>query len=120
MRGYDVIAKPAIFPPEADEIHKHVYDLFRGMVLNDCTIDGIEGVNRYMRVWGDGARAELFIRWANDSGVPIGAHILAVVQENGHTRFIDPQNGVTDALSWLGSKKIIELMIARIDRKSVV
>lgn len=111
MRGYDVIAKPAIFPPEVDEIHKHVYNIFKGMELKDCAAGGIEDVNRYMRAWGNGSRAELFIRWTNNSGVLIGAHILAVVQENGHTRFIDPQNGVTDVLGWLAGKKIAELQL---------
>ena len=51
------------------------------------------GVEKRMAEWGDGARAELRIGW---EGLRWG-HVFVAVQENGSTKFLDPQNPTKDA-----------------------
>ena len=60
-------------------------------------------IEKQMAQWGDGARAQIVCIWKKR-----GAHTFLAVQENGKTRFIDPQINSEDCsshFSLIGYKK---------------
>ncbi len=52
------------------------------------TENEIAEIKRQMRQWGDGARAEIYVRWKNRA---IG-HVFVAEQKDGKTYFYDPQS----------------------------
>ncbi len=85
-RGYRVTALPATDP---DELIRNWTSIFSNMKPVRCkTENEIAEIKRQMRQWGDGARAEIYVRWKNRA---IG-HVFVAEQKDGKTYFYDPQN----------------------------
>lgn len=85
-RGYRVTVLPATTP---DELARNWASIFSNMKLIRCrTKNEIAEIKRQMKQWGDGARAEIYVRWKNRS---IG-HVFVAEQKDGKTYFYDPQS----------------------------
>ncbi len=85
-RGYRVTALPATDP---DELAQNWTSIFSNMKPLRCkTENEIAEIKRQMRRWGDGARAEIYVRWKNRA---VG-HVFVAEQKNGRTYFYDPQS----------------------------
>lgn len=55
-------------------------------------------VEQKMAEWGDGARAEVRVKWKKSRW----GHVFMAIQENGKTLFVDPQNPSADVASYFG------------------
>lgn len=68
-----------------------------------------------MKDWGDGARAQVTVQWANgDSG-----HTFIAEQRSGRTYFIDPQNGNADVSNYFAKVERGSTQFCRIDNLRV-
>lgn len=87
-RGYDVTAKPKIYPN--DIINSNWENIFENAEWISCRSgNGLAQIEKVMKRFGDGARAEVYIQWQGKSD----AHVFIAEQVEGGTVFIDPQNG---------------------------
>ncbi len=105
FRGYDVTSLPRktvlrrgrVVSDQGDELYKGLVPLSDEWLFPQ--MKGAVGIGykrksdieAKMREWGDGARAQIVCKWKGG-----GAHTFMAVQENGATRFIDPQIGAND------------------------
>ena len=119
-RGYDVEAQPV--PNGADTLsimnHPNGWpSVYKGAKLIDCSANtgalAALKVNDQMKVWGDGARAIVRIRW--NKKVDVGGHVFIAEMENGKINFADPQNGLADASSYFSMTSGKGLYCMRID-----
>ena len=119
-RGYDVEAQPV--PNGADTLsimnHPNGWpSVYKGAKLIDCSANtgalAALKVNDQMKVWGDGARAIVRIRW--NKNVDVGGHVFIAEMENGKINFVDPQNGSADASSYFSMTSGKGLYCMRID-----
>ena len=99
-RGYDVEALPL---PDATDLHDLQYEPFGAWVDPDvrrATGTGLEDIESAMGEWGDGARAQVVVKWnGEDAG-----HTFVAEQEDGRTLFVDPQDPSVDARAYFGLK----------------
>lgn len=91
-RGYDVEALPSSGNMR-DPIWQgcRTYEDFSFPLFknaNPIHYKGRKDIEKQMAIWGDGARAQICCGWRGG-----GAHTFMAVQENGKTRFLDPQSG---------------------------
>ncbi len=108
FRGYDVTALPRqtvlrrgrIVGDDKDELYRGIDRMndaeFFFPTFKDAqpiSYRREEDIEAKMREWGDGSRAQITCKW---KGRKSGGHTFMVVQENGKTRFIDPQTGSED------------------------
>lgn len=103
-RGLDVVAKP-IAMNEWGKVSS--FDRFHSRNAYKAIFDGAEWVKapsspadkieKSMRGWGDGSRAEVYVFWdpAKTDG-QAGGHVFVAENVGGKVRFIDPQNGSDD------------------------
>lgn len=108
FRGYDVTALPRqtvlhrgrIVGDDKDELYSGIdrtndaeffFPTFKD--AQPISYRREEDIEAKMREWGDGSRAQITCKW---KGRKSGGHTFMVVQENGKTRFIDPQTGSED------------------------
>lgn len=95
-RGYDVTALPTPVDGKTDPIWRgcrtyadFAFPLFKG--AKAIQYRKRADIEKQMAIWGDGARAQVCCGWRNGN-----AHTFMAVQENGKTRFVDPQSGDSD------------------------
>ena len=119
-RGYDVQAQP--LPPGNDALpimnHPQGWpSVYKDGQLIDCSANSgtaaAVNVKNMMSSWGDNCRAIVRVRWKPEAGG--GGHVFIAERSNGVTRFIDPQNGSTDASSYFQYAKGSDLYCMRID-----
>ena len=93
-RGYDVVARPR---PDvyADELAYFPFNAWESPDIIECSINDRSEIEKQMQEWGDGARAQIVVKWEGGAG----GHTFTAIQENGITRFVDPQAGLVDASS---------------------
>jgi len=94
-RGYMVTALGAI--KGHDDIASgnnwiHVLEHFNPIKCK--TGNGKTQIKKQMGLWGDGARAAVYVQW---TGKISGGHVFVAEQHNGKTFFYDPQNPKRDA-----------------------
>ena len=96
----DVEALPL---PDATDLHDLQYEPFGAWVDPDvrrATGTGLEDIESAMGEWGDGARAQVVVKWnGEDEG-----HTFVAEQEDGRTLFVDPQDPSVDARAYFGLK----------------
>lgn len=110
-RGYDVIAKPSVLPLSKDQIARKWPYYFKDVdLIKYSSGDGLKQIRKQMLSWGDGSRAQIYIRLSETE-----AHVFIAEQRGWVTEFYDPQTGNVNAES--NFKKAIsgETMICRID-----
>lgn len=119
-RGFDVEAQP--IPSGLDNLpimrHPNGWpSVYEGAELVDCSANSGTGaainIENQMEEWGSNARAIVRVRWKPENGG--GGHVFIAERINGVTRFVDPQNGETDASSYFNFAKGSEVFCMRID-----
>lgn len=92
LRGYDVTAQPC-FNEWDDDLPYFPFEVWENADVKQCPFgDGKRDIEAQMSEWGDGARAQITVLWEGGGG-----HTFTAIQENGVTKFIDPQTGEVDA-----------------------
>lgn len=116
-RGFDVEAQPIPSGWDSLPIMRHPNgwpSVYEGAKLIDCSANSGTGaainIESQMEEWGNDARAIVRVRWKGGGG-----HVFIAERTNGMTRFIDPQNGETDARSYFDIAKGSEVFCMRID-----
>lgn len=116
-RGYDVIAKPAIVDKSGklstkDSLYTSWNKIFKGAKLHHCwgKDGGLATITAKMNEWGEGAVAEVMVRWQNAE-----AHVFVVEHIGGKIRFVDPQTGNIDCSNYFTNAVNGATMIMRID-----
>ena len=115
-RGYNVTAKARILDSKGrpdnrtDKIASNWQNIFENQSWQTCSGTGKKDILTKMKSWGDGARAEIYIRWRRG-----GAHVFAVENIKGNIKFLDPQNGEKDVEYYLTMGRPGSIMISRID-----
>ena len=94
MRGYDVVAKPAVIDG-IDEFAEYYWDkVFENAIIEKISKgDGKDEIIAKMIEWGDGARAEVYIKWISNDDF---GHVFVAENRFGEIHFLDPQNGTLD------------------------
>ena len=92
MRGYDVTARPT-FDSKTDSWAQDWDKIFKGAKFEEGFVGTgkAEVINR-MKELGDGARAEVYVDWAEEEL----AHVFVAENRNGEIHFLDPQTGELD------------------------
>ena len=92
MRGYNVTARPT-YDINTDGFTKDYWDkVFDGALWEEGFADsGKETIIQELKIWGDGARGEIYVEWENGS-----AHVFVAENRNGEIYFLDPQTGEID------------------------
>lgn len=110
-RGYDVIAKPRITSGK-DETADKWTDIFNNAKWIRCNSgSGVQQIQKQMKAWGDGARAEVYVAWKGGGS----AHVFVAEQVDGKTVFIDPQPGSMDCKDYFKHVRSGYTMVCRID-----
>ena len=88
MRGYNVEAQAC---PNfgSDWLAGHWSDVWENPKIEYCQGDGLDEISQAMKVWGNGARAQITIDFR---GIGYG-HTFVAARWNNQTYFIDPQTG---------------------------
>ena len=110
-RGYDVIAKPSVLPLAEDQIARKWPYYFKDVdLIKYSSGDSLKQIKQQMLSWGDGSRAQVYVRLSETE-----AHVFIAEQRGWVTEFYDPQTGNTNAES--NFKRAIpgETMICRVD-----
>ena len=111
-RGIDVVAKPCLRVND-DFADNHWKEPFENMQWHwNLPGSGEREIERLMRSWGSGARAEVYVAW---QGRDSGAHVFIAENDNGVIKYICPQSGNKDSSSFFQSAKHGFTGIARID-----
>lgn len=98
-RGYDVTSLPKPNNVSTSDLCYHPFAVWENPTIISTSGNGQEDIENQMAQWGDGARAQVTVIWNNgESG-----HTFIAEQENGRTRFIDPQSGSENS-SWYFSR----------------
>ena len=90
-RGFDVTAQPVplldYYNPSS--LMYRPFEVWEKPDVIHCHGNDRSEIEAKMAEWGDGARAQIVVKWKN---APVG-HVFIAEQKNGTTIFIDPQNG---------------------------
>lgn len=123
-RGYNVQAKPAVVTSSGalsqnDPLvngQKWLRGIFQNIRWQPAPNGtGIADIEKAMAQWGDGARAEVYVKWANGQG----AHVFVAEQMDGKTHFFNPQSGSSNYRKAFAGVEKGFTMFARIDNLSV-
>lgn len=95
-RGYDVIAKPNIKGQTDSYLSYNSHKAFEDADVHyGLAGSGKRDIERLLKEWGDGARAEVSVSW---KGANVG-HVFVAENVGGKIVYIDPQSGSMD-VSW--------------------
>lgn len=99
-RGYDVIAKPNNGWGKGDHLSHNSRDAWIDADVHWALAgSGKRDIERLMKEWGDGARAEVGVTWKGANS----GHVFVAENIGGKIVFIDPQSGEMD-VSWYFSR----------------
>lgn len=110
-RGYDVTAKGKYleYDPLTDDFTLAWENPYHVSCYNG---NGRNELEKYMSIFGDGARAEVRVSWKNANGA---GHVFVAEQKNGRTVYYDPQSGVEDCQEYFDYAADGETTFVRID-----
>ncbi len=120
-RGYDVEANPCfdwdhdnLSVGSDEELLKGggPFSIWEDPDVRETGGSGMEDIEKQMKQWGDGTRAEIKVSWVSDPSV---GHVFIAEQKNGRTYFYDPQNGDRDCSRYFRKAAPDRTMFARID-----
>lgn len=90
-RGYDVQAKEKIKSND-DFAENHWHEAFENIQWTwKLPGTGKRAIEKQMKAWGNGARAEIYVAWKGG-----GAHVFIAENDNGVIKYICPQSGRKD------------------------
>lgn len=110
-RGYDVTALPKPSASGTSDLSYHPFAVWENPSVLNTTGNGRNDIENQMAQWGNGARAQITVLW--DTGD--GGHTFIAEQENGRTRFIDPQTGAENVSWYFDQVEQGETRFCRID-----
>lgn len=116
-RGFDVVAKPAKVTGKGelsrtDKVANSWRHVFEGQTWEPCASGtGREQCDRLMREWGDGARAEVYVKWKDKRS----SHVFVAENRDGRISYMDPQSGKVSAYSHFDLAEEGKTEISRID-----
>lgn len=120
MRGENVVAKPTFQGDRFGVLSSpdgYVHSVYESPQIldkgGDTGLDCQNKIVEQMNEWGDGARAIVRVRWADELGG--GGHVFNAVQMNGETHFVDPQTGSMDCSKYFNGIKPSETKLIRND-----
>ena len=120
MRGYDVTARPT-FDLKTDGFAQDNWDkAFKNAIVQEGFAGSgkAEVINR-MKLFGDGARAEVYVAWQDGA-----AHVFVAENRNGKIHFLDPQTGELDVEYYFehvlsGLTKLLRMDNLETDEKNI-
>lgn len=116
MRGYDVVAKPVPDVNRTDFLQINWEQFFENPVVESgFEGTGKAGVVTLMEKWGDGARGEVYIDWANQTT----AHVFVAENRSGKIYFLDPQTGELDVEYYFDEATEGLIKLLRIDNLEI-
>jgi hypothetical protein len=99
-RGYDVIAKPNHGWGKGDHLSHNSRDAWIDADVHwGLAGSGKRDIERLLKEWGEGARAEVGVTWKGANS----GHVFVAENIGGKVVFIDPQSGEMD-VSWYFSR----------------
>lgn len=111
-RGYNVQAKPKPKSfPTRDHLAIYPYEVWENPNIQNTSGSGKKDIESAMKIWGDGARAQVVVYWAKYKG----GHTFVATQMDGKTHFIDPQNENYDASNYFNDARLEQTTFCRID-----
>lgn len=114
-RGYDVTANPKPKEVAASDLCFRPFDVWHRPDVIRCAGNGQNDIERNMRQWGDGARAQVVVVWKNTNS----GHTFVAEQVNGKTIYVDPQTGSTDVAKYFQRVENGSVQMCRIDHLDV-
>lgn len=116
-RGFDVTAIPRVLdangrPSTSDPVWLGWRDIFDNATWESTSGTGQRRIERLMEEWGDGSRAQIYVKW---KGRNTGAHVFVAERIDGETRYVDPQSGSQDASGYFGMVRTGSTRICRLD-----
>lgn len=119
-RGYDVEALPV---PQGEDYLPIMHhpdgwpSVYKGAELINCSANSGtaagQNVEETVKSWGENCRGIVRVRWKPENGG--GGHVFIAERTNGVTRFIDPQNGETNAKTYFSFAKGSDVYCMRTD-----
>ena len=111
MRGYDVTARPT-FDLKTDGFAQDYWrNAFKGAKFEEGFAgSGKKEVIDRMKLFGDGARGEIYVAWQEGE-----AHVFVAENRNGAIHFLDPQTGGLDVEYYFDHVKDGLTKLLRID-----
>lgn len=108
-RGMEATALPSF--GGFDYLSQYPYAVWENPSVMSCTSgDDQADLEHMMQIWGDGARAQVVVKWDDTVG-----HTFIAEQINGKTHYIDPQSGNENYIDWIDSAMPCETTFCRID-----
>lgn len=114
-RGLDVTALPRLDPKDRGDLAFDPFDVWKSPEVLKCDGNGLKDIEAQMGKWGDGARAEVIVKWKNTNM----GHAFVAEQVDGRTVFIDPIDGSTNARSYFDSVEPGSVRLCRMDKLQV-
>ena len=128
-RGINVNAKPSVIFETGIGVVSSAYDeiatnwpkRYIGYEKQQVSINGnsadaqITEISHMMEQYGNGARAELYVRWKDDER----GHVLTVMQVDGKTIFLDPQTARLDKEDYLRVCDLSQTKLTRVDNLQI-
>ncbi len=112
-RGYDVTALPRI--AEEDILAYEPFSVWENPDIIVCQDNGKADIENQMAKWGDGARAQITVKWKNTNS----GHTFMAEQVDGKTIFYDPQTGKMDVSKYFNNVEMDSVEFCRIDNLNV-
>lgn len=112
-RGYDVQARPA---PADDALcsPQNIASMFNDVrMMRVRQGNGLKEIEQFMQLWGEGARAEVYVEMRNTG------HVFVAEQRNGRTVFRDPQKGLVGCRDYFGDAVAGNTLFFRIDNAEI-
>ena len=123
-RGINVTAKPSILnivndkvSMEFDHVATNWHKRYIGYETQQVSIGGkspeaqIKEISYLMKQYGDGARAEVFVNWEDDTR----GHVFVAMQIDGKTIFLDPQTAEIDKKDYFNVCNLSGTKLTRVD-----
>lgn len=111
-RGYDVIAKPNNAWGKGDYLSRNSNKAFENAEVHwSLPGTGKREIERLLKEWGEGARAEVGVTWKGANS----GHVFVAENIGGKVVFIDPQSGEMDVSHYFKSVRSNQSRVWRID-----
>jgi len=114
-RGYDVTAKPKPQEVTPSDLSYSPFDVWQNPDIIRCGGNGKADIEREMKKWGDGARAQIVVTWKNTNS----GHTFVAEQIDGKTVYLDPQTGSQDVSNYFSRVENGSVRFCRMDNLDV-
>jgi len=111
-RGYDVVAQPCLDWDKGDYLARHSAEAFEDAQVHwGLAGTGKRDIEKLLKEWGDGARAEVGVTWKGANS----GHVFVAENIGGKIHYIDPQSGEMDVSWYFSNVRTQRTRVWRID-----